>query len=515
MTNVNPFLANLARKSVETIEKNEKIFLKRLSHKSPARSSGSVLLDFILNGGLQSRFLTLAGLPHSGKSLSSNSIISDACRDGIPVFYFDAEGNISTSDLEEVFGGELDNLIENGIFNFYQDKTARVIEKVISSIEDTLQIFPSKEYVEKFKDEKGKVIEDKEGWYYTFIHDARTEEGKRDQAQLKTLLEDKSYKIDRELSAHDLYGRGVRDYVKIPDSKDKSGMQVIFVIDSLAALIPEKLKDDQDGGGLLLEPRLLSTYLKRICPDLERKCAMLVGTNQGYLEMPTGPYSAPKYIEKGGVGLKHYRGIGFVLTERAASTAGGEKEEMNPLKDRVDLYTYTEFKCVRNRINTATENKKYYRRSWKTSTGELMGWDPFWDAVQYLKLTEQYEIGRGKIKINIKVPSSMEDNEEVIKYIDAINDITWDYDSFKTLILSNFVDRDDYKSLKDDLYKEMKLEERKLTLNDFKNISIKDILYQQIKDRDVFDNKSLVLKETNYDSIDDDEVSSNDKVESL
>jgi len=78
----------------------------------------------------------------------------------------------------------------------------------------------------------------------------------------------------------------------------------IIMIDSLAAMIPEAQKDDDEQNALSLQARMFSTYMRLIKGQMASKGLTVIATNQ-LREKPMVMYGSPEY-ESGGNAIKFF-----------------------------------------------------------------------------------------------------------------------------------------------------------------------------------------------------------------
>ena len=71
----------------------------------------SPALDFALNGGVQEgSWVTVTGLPKTGKTSSMLQLAANAQKEGRKVIYLDAEGRLKSHNLDGINGLDLDTM---------------------------------------------------------------------------------------------------------------------------------------------------------------------------------------------------------------------------------------------------------------------------------------------------------------------------------------------------------------------------------------------------------------------
>lgn len=325
------------------------VHLSRGSYVENAISSGSLTYDLITGGGFApGKIIMLKGFEGAGKSLTCYTAIKDAIKKNIPVIYIDAEGSADTNfmkrigiDIDTVCGvkGNKGEWVVKPKLLFEQPDTG---EQVFRFIKRVLQAMP-----DKSKDPKG------DGWIYTL-------EGG------KTL-------------------------------KASSGVEVMFFIDSFAALVPEDMAEDDTSSPTAMQARMFSENLRLIKSLASQKQAIVVGTNQMRKD-PRKMFGNPEYMV-GGEAVKHYNDVRVDLTRCSSPKKKAIEEE--PCWDGIgiDRYVYTKIYTEKNKCFSPFRHS--ILRIWfEEKGGPGRGIDIVWDTWQYLVETGQgKDVGRNRFVI--------------------------------------------------------------------------------------------------------------------
>lgn len=122
------------------------------------------------------------------------------------------------------------------------------------------------------------------------------------------------YFCTQPIAGEDAYRHILATLRRMPDV-DVGPPTALFVIDSYAGMASEVVVDDEeDKNTFALEPRMHSSYLKRIRGRLRSKGALLIGTNQ--VRTVIGGFMSGAEEETGGKALKYYPDYRIMVTRR-------------------------------------------------------------------------------------------------------------------------------------------------------------------------------------------------------
>ncbi len=397
---------------MDSLENEFKMAQGSLDHKAKQASymsSGLLMGDLILGGGiLPGKWYGHAGKEGSAKSTRVMQIVGNAVNTDVPVINeWDYEG--SSSDvvyLENMYDGQVK---AKNIFGIRDEKGEWVIkprvryynpstaEEFFDSAAELLRRLPDKIYI------KGK-------WYFAF------EKTKKN----ASLVEGKQHK---ELSAK---------YGKLMVATKQAGMQALMLVDSWAAMFPDKLDETGKGGGLGANARMFSENIPKVRSKLARKAATILGTNQ-IREKPMVMFGNPEY-EPGGNTLKHAADCRVQQTARSVRYGKGpfEEEPSITVENGKDVYRYIHMKTTKNK--TATPYLEAWSRLWtKDAKGSGRGFDRVYDTFEYLVSTGQVEVKSmvKRSRIQIKLPTFQ-------------NKRPWEWEDFKAMVSLRGNDRKDY-----------------------------------------------------------------------
>jgi hypothetical protein len=192
---------------------------------------------------------------------------------------------------------------------------------------------------------------------------------------------------------------------------DDGDLQAIFFIDSLAALVPDVVEDDEekDGSGIAFDAREFSKWIKQVKGKLRSRHAAIFVVNQ-LRENPMAKFG-PKESEPGGNAPRFYSDVRNRIDARSVPPGwarqqgknGFDKadvgvEESVEFEGGEDLYQYKHIKNIKNK--KGTPYLEGMSRVWiKDGDGKARGFDPVYDTYQYLLMTGQVKtVGKGKKK---------------------------------------------------------------------------------------------------------------------
>lgn len=332
------------RANIRKIEKStklESVLLNRSGFADKATSTGCLVLDQLLGGGIPpGRIIGLAGPEKSGKSLLVTQIAYNALLAGSVVVQFDAEGT-----TDPIF------LSSRGInFNRFKGKT----------------------------DKSGNL---------------------------------KPGEIDQIVMYQPTTGEQVRDFMyklmeTLPENRDCDIPPIVFILDSVMALIMDKVVGDLDSNKMAMHARMYSEMLPIINTQLVRTGCSFIYTNQLRLK-PGEKFGNPEY-EPCGEALKYFSAIRLLLKfqkpkilrndistnpdhpfisglTKGAHKAGGVWEEPHNLENKnlLDRYVHTNIYTVKNKIFTPFQYC-WMRVNFQNGTDVGYGIDPVFDSFTFL-----------------------------------------------------------------------------------------------------------------------------------
>jgi len=345
------------------------VHISRKSIVEDAISTGSLTCDLIIGGGWPAgRWVALFGPEQSAKSSLLYHTLSNVIRQDINAEFFDFEGSTDPTYLSRIL--QVPNL--NKVFG---------VRKEIG----TWQIAPQCRY---FQADTGEP-------YFRYIH--RILQALPDKVQHSNSWFYVYDKKPKEKYNEKLYKNTKRYWVEAEDS----GSQIIWFIDSLAAMLPEAKDEKDESKELALLARMFSQYIPLVKSRLARKRCSVVAVNQ--IRMKPMSFGNPE-VESGGNAPKHYSDIR--LSCRSISNPFGKGQVVEePCWDGVgiDKYRYIKIMTVKNKCFSPYRTS--LMRIWVESKGESgRGLDPFFDVYQYLTETGQILPGKKKKELIITLP---------------------------------------------------------------------------------------------------------------
>jgi len=352
-------------------------------------STNILSLDLILGGGLESgKWYEVCGVESSGKTTMAYAAVGSAITsipNSLKGVIVDAEGVLDYTWFSNIIGiKDLDTVLgkrdENTgnwtippVVRHYKPDSGEVALKFVKNI---LKRMPDKVLIGK-------------SWYYMFVA-KQTKSGKKQYedlapAKLKSRLQGKYHKK--------LFAKTGNFFVPIPNNY--AGPEFLIVIDSMPALIPESVSDD-DSAAMGPYARLFSKYLNDIKSLMSKKGVITIGVNQGR-ERPLA-FGDPFYTPCGNV-LKHV--VDVRLRKWAKSTPakyGGKQIQI----DGKDEYRWCKAKTIKNKLFIPHQEVEF--RWWTGHKGKSgYGLDPVMDVYTYLEMTGQLEITSKGFKVNFPI----------------------------------------------------------------------------------------------------------------
>lgn len=371
-------------------------------------STGNLVLDIILGGGLTAGWYTNFGKEQSCKSTGAMTIVASAVAQGVPICaFYDYEGSSEPTYLQNLMNTMGVNAKVADIFGV-RDRKGNYVKKprvryVPSATAETFFDYLA-DLERKLPD---KIYEGGQWWY---VYDHTKENRKR--------LGDVAY--DKKMfSKHNKF------YVPAEDGS----LQAILVVDSYPAMLPERLDEEEASSGLGAVARMFSEQLPRVKGKLRKKRIAVLGVNQ-LRDAPMVRYGSPEY-EPGGNAIKFNSDARIKFQARALSAAGDAKaSEGTPFEleqsvefEGKDTYRYISVKAEKNKLSTPYLSG--FIRLWITDgEGHARGFDPVYDTMAYLRMTGQVKEGGKRKKILLQFKGN--EARKTIEWID-----------FKTLVLGS------------------------------------------------------------------------------
>lgn len=246
-----------ALNAFDAVKGVECMTLKRAARVKGTVSSGSLVTDLILGGGFARGFVTVFGPEGCGKSTYLQELIVSCQRSIITVVHYDYEG-----------GSDPVYMTNQGISLNHTVKLRKMNKDGTESKTGKQERYPDYFYAQ---------ADFGEGAYRHI---------------LQTLKH-------------------------IPPYEEGQPPQIVFIIDSFAAMASEEIDDETGASRISPNARMHSNFLQLIKPKLKRKGALLIGSNQ--MRTAIGQYGNPQ-IEFGGAALKFYPDQKLMITRRKMET---------------------------------------------------------------------------------------------------------------------------------------------------------------------------------------------------
>lgn len=381
-------------------------------------STGVACLDLTLGGGLTPAFHQFSGFEASGKTTAALNVIGTQVKDGrVPCVFWDAE-NSGASDPDYLANVMRTLGVKTDIENlFHRSENQNVSGKVYYRDDNSGEQFfnwlmgmasrlPDKRYDPS-----------SESWWYVFPED------KKIRSRFSDVIDTKRSKE----------GSGLW----VPATS--GDLQIIVVLDSLPALVPEALEGEDPSGALAMAARMFSTHLTRIRGKLRRKRIALLGVNQ--LREKIGFVMGPKEYEPGGNALK------FASDTRTRFTSRATGMPFNPIieKNQIQLEKSAEFEGGNDSYryihirNTKSKQGMPYLESWirlwvEDGDGNARGFDPVFDTLHFLSVTGQLSGNKRAMQLDIGAKGSPSKSFSMMDFKHMIlGDVATKRDLFKTI----------------------------------------------------------------------------------
>jgi len=243
------------------------VHLSRGSMVEDAISTGSLVCDLIIGGGWPAgRWVALFGPEASCKSTLLYHTLGDAIRQDVNTEFFDFEGSTDPTYLSKILNMDLNQVFgvrkESGAWEltpqcrYYQPDVGEIYFRYIHRV---LQAIPDK-------------LRHNGRWYYVY-----------DKKPKKDDFDKKLYKTTR------------RFWIPCDDGS----AQVVWFIDSLPAMLPEKQDAKDESNEIGLQARMFSRYIPLVKSRLARKRCSIVAVNQIRLKPMCLHYDAKVMLADG------------------------------------------------------------------------------------------------------------------------------------------------------------------------------------------------------------------------
>jgi RecA/RadA recombinase len=376
---------------LDDIEKHVGLSESTLDKNEGRLSTGCLVLDIILGGGITAGWYTNFGQEQSCKTTGAMTILVSALMSQVPILvYMDYEGSAEPNYIENIMrclGVDAD---VKTIFGVRDEKTGKYI------IPPRVR-YKSEAVAEKFFDYLAKLermLPDKkkigDNWYY--IYDSKTTDGKIHKAN--AAIVGKNYDLS--------YFKKTGKYrIPAPDGS----LQAVILLDSYPAMLPEVQDVDDPNSAIAVQARMFSDQLKRVKGRMKSKRIAVIGINQ-LRKVPMAMYG-PSEQEPCGEALKLYSDVRLKFTSRALSAVADAKgkgqieEEPSILrKGAVDTYRYIHVRGHKNKLSRPY--LEGFLRLWiSDAKNRAFGFDPVYDTWAYLKATGQVRGKREKMLLQL------------------------------------------------------------------------------------------------------------------
>lgn len=446
--------------AVEVAFKLASTELDKSVYRQCALSTGNLMMDLMMGGGIQPAWNTIWGGEGSCKTTTVESTAANVMESQIPVFaYFDFEQALDPEYFTNILDVIDPNTNHDKIFGVRNLKDPTkwdlvpriryyahdVGEDFYLSMGSMLRKLPDKRYLQ------GK-------WYYVFPN---TKAGRSDAGA----------NFDKKL-----YQRYREFWVEAPDG---GRLQMVMVIDSVQAMNPEAQEDDDPTKQLAQDAAMHGKHLKKVRGKLRRKHCAVLAIGQ-LRHNPGARFSNPEYTP-GGNTLKHASDVRQKHTSRSSPNGNGavEQEASVLCEGGTDTYKYINIKNEKNKFYTP--HTEGWARVWGDHEGNGRGFDPVYDCFLWLACTGRIvgRLGVDKGQIPKKLQIHWPEN--------GMNNIAVTWWDFKALVLFNIFPgyKKDLKELCERLgiNKKGKVHNPKIRETAFKEIKSGDALerFQQIR----------------------------------
>ncbi len=359
---------------------------------SPPVSSGMLMVDMVLGGGVRPGQLTSAAEEQCAKTTLALTTLAAAVKKEVPFLAFvDYEGSTKAAKryVHEIFKGQGVKLKMNEIFGKESPEGGYEIQPRVQYINMAI--------LEHFYEWLAAILRElpdkrflMNKWWYVF------EDNKKNKVRVGN-------DIDHSMTKK--YGNGL--WVEAPDGNP----QGIVVLDSYTAMNPAAKDEEDISNQLSVKASAFSKQLERVKGRMLQKMVLVYGLNH-LRDNPMAMFG-PKVSEKGGKALQQFSDVRLRQTSRAVSAAPFKaletcKTTYNELEKSVeykgkDSYRYVHVKAIKNKH--WTPNRECFFRIWvEDGAGVARGLDPVFDTIMFLKETGQLKGGvkRKGFKLNLE-----------------------------------------------------------------------------------------------------------------
>ena len=359
-TNGIKFDYDKAMNAVEVAHKLSATELSKEVYRQCALSTGNLMMDLMMGGGIQAAWNTIWGGEGSCKTTTVESTAANIMQIQVPLFaYFDYEQAMDpeyfqnildvidpTTNHDKIFG--VRNLRDPSKWDLsprIRYYAHDVGEDFYLSMGQLLRALPDKRYVQ------GK-------WYYVFPN---TRQGRADAGA----------NYDKKL-----YQKWKEFFV---EAHDGGRLQMIMVIDSVQAMNPEAQEDNDPTKQLAQDAAMHGRHLKKVRGKLRRKHCAVLAIGQ-LRQNPGARFQNPEYTP-GGNTLKHASDVRQKHASRSSPNGSGpvENEASVLLEGGTDTYKYINIKNEKNKFYTP--HTEGWARVWGDHEGNGRGFCPVYDCV--------------------------------------------------------------------------------------------------------------------------------------
>ena len=371
---------------LDDIEKNVGIQDSTLDPTEKRMSTGLLMQDIILGGGITAGWYTNFGQEQSAKTTDAISVLGSSLNYPIPVrAIYDYEGSGSPDYIENIFETQGNKRKISDVFGIRDDKTGKYVVKPLIRYRTESTAEPFFDWLaallRKLPDKKKLGGQ----WYYLYAYKDRNT-GKVNQENVKIVGNryDKAY-----------FKKTGMFRIPAPDGS----LQALVILDSYPAMLPGVQDVDDPNDALAEQARMFSKQLRRVKGRMKGKRVAVIGINI-LREVPMAMYG-PSEKEACGTALKQFSDVRIRHTSRALSSVPyltaemkkGSKgmvmeEKSATVKGGVDSYRFINIRADKNKLSRPY--MEAWIRIWITD-GEkkARGFDPVWDCWTYLKETGQ------------------------------------------------------------------------------------------------------------------------------
>jgi RecA/RadA recombinase len=409
-TNGMKFDYDKAMNAVEVAHKLSATELDKSVYRKCALSTGNLMMDLMMGGGIQAAWNTIWGGEGSCKTTTVESTAANIMQIQVPLFaYFDYEQAMDPEYFQNILDVIDPATNHDKIFGVRNLKDPSkwdlapriryyahdVGEDFYLSMGQLLRALPDKRYVQ------GK-------WYYVFPN---TRQGRADAGP----------NYDKKM-----YQKWKEFFVEAPDG---GRLQMIMVIDSIQAMNPEAQEDNDPTKQLAQDAAMHGRHLKKVRGKLRRKHCAVLAIGQ-LRQNPGARFQNPEYTP-GGNTLKHASDVRQKHASRSSPNGSGpvETEASVLLDGGTDTYKYINIKNEKNKFYTP--HTEGWARVWGDHEGNGRGFDPVYDCFLFMACTGRIvgRLGIDKGQIPKKFQMHWPEN--------GINNVSITWWDFKALVLYN------------------------------------------------------------------------------